>query len=128
MRPRPSEVIAGIRAILAETIAPELTSEHAKARLTEIRAVLAQIDWDGHGFDLVARTAAMSHALHRARGYVDGDLPAPPAEPTAAGYEEYQRQLAETAIVALAGLRARLAAEPADDEARTIYRALLESL
>ncbi|MGQ4615537.1 hypothetical protein [Nocardia sp. R7R-8] len=128
MRPRPSEVIAGVRAILAETIAPELTSEHAKARLAEIRAVLAQIDWDNRGFDLITGTEAVSRELRRARGFVDVDLPAPPAELTTAAYEEYQGRLAETAIVTLHGLRAHIADEPADGEARAIYRALLESL
>ena len=46
MRPTPSETIAGIRTILRDVVEPEVGSEHARSRLREVRAVLAQIDWD----------------------------------------------------------------------------------
>lgn len=128
MRPRPSEIIAGVRAILAETIAPELTSEHARSRLAEIRAVLAQIDWENIGFELMARTESLSRELRNARRFVDVDLPEPPTEKTADAYQRYHEQLSATATAALAALRAHLSARPADDASRAAYRALLESL
>ncbi|WP_051163601.1 hypothetical protein [Nocardia brevicatena] len=128
MRPRPSEIIAGVRAVLAETIAPELTSEHARSRLAEIRAVLAQIDWDSIGFELMARTESLSRELRNARRFADVGVPEPPTEKTADAYRRYHEQLAAAATVALAALRAHLSARPADDEARAAYRALLESL
>ena len=46
MRPSPAEVLAGIRRILKDVIAPEIGSELARLRLAEIRAVLAQVDWN----------------------------------------------------------------------------------
>lgn len=46
MRPTPAEVIDGVRRILKDVIEPELGSEYARSRLREVRAVLAQVDWN----------------------------------------------------------------------------------
>jgi hypothetical protein len=46
MRPTPAEVIAGVRRILRDVVEPEVGSEYARTRLREVRAVLAQVDWD----------------------------------------------------------------------------------
>lgn len=128
MRPLPSEIIAGVRAILAETIAPELTTEHARSRLAEIRAVLAQIDWDNSGFELISRTERLSGALRDARPFTDVELPDAPIEKNAAAYQRYHEQLAACATSVLAALRPRSAARPVDNEARAAYRAILEAL
>ncbi len=84
MKPLPSEVIAGIRRILKETIEPELTSGHAKSRLGEIRAVLAQVDWDDAGFALAARNRAIAEVLGRIAEWRGGDGERMAAIPTLA--------------------------------------------
>jgi hypothetical protein len=128
VRPRPSEIIAGVRAVLAETIAPELTSEHARSRLAEVRAVLAQIDWDSVGFDLMERAESLARVLREARRFADVELPEAPAEKNPDVYQRYYEQLATSATSVLTALRTQLAARPADDEVRTAYRAILEAL
>ncbi|MFN2538767.1 MAG: hypothetical protein ABR549_11580 [Mycobacteriales bacterium] len=71
-RPSPQEVVDGIRRTLDDVIAPELTSEHARQRLAEVRAVLAQLDWNDAGLQLAQRTARLRALLARAGG--DADL------------------------------------------------------
>ncbi|MGQ4599642.1 hypothetical protein [Nocardia sp. R6R-6] len=127
MRPLPSEIIAGVRAVLAETIAPELTTEHARSRLAEIRAVLAQIDWDNSGFELISQTERLSGALRDARPFAGVELPDAPMEKNAAAYQRYHEDLAACATSVLAALRTPAADRP-DDEARVAYRAILEAL
>ncbi|WP_020108359.1 hypothetical protein [Nocardia sp. 348MFTsu5.1] len=39
-------MITGVRRILKEVVGPEVASEYALSRLEEVRAVLAQIDWN----------------------------------------------------------------------------------
>ncbi|MDT3445630.1 MULTISPECIES: hypothetical protein [unclassified Pseudofrankia] len=56
MRPTPAETIAGVRAVLRDVIEPEVRSDFARARLREIRAVLAQIDWDDAALRVRHRT------------------------------------------------------------------------
>jgi hypothetical protein len=46
VRPTPAEVISGVRRILRDVVEPEVGSEFARSRLREVRAVLAQVDWD----------------------------------------------------------------------------------
>ncbi|WP_280420508.1 hypothetical protein [Nocardia carnea] len=128
MRPLPSEIIAGVRAVLAETIAPELTTEHARSRLAEIRAVLAQIDWDNSGFDLISRTERLSAALRAARRFTEAELPDAPIERNAAAYQRYHEELAACATSVLAALRTRAADRPVGDDVRAAYRAILEAL
>ncbi|MCR8898595.1 hypothetical protein NWF34_16735 [Gordonia sp. GONU] len=125
MRPQPSEVISGIRAILGDTIAPELTSEHARSRLVEIRAVLAQFDWDNVGFELVARADALATGLADARRWLPGELPSPPPVVDYASYQAYYEELAKVATTTLENLRSTLTAAPTDLAASAIYRRLL---
>ncbi|WP_216892261.1 hypothetical protein [Nocardia alni] len=129
MRPSPSEVVAGIRAILAETIAPELTSEHARSRLAEIRAVLAQIDWDDAGFTLASRSDELARCLGAAGECIDGV--SVPGRPSVANFESYQRhydQLAGLAVEVLRRLRVHLDERPDDEAARAAYRTLLTAV
>lgn len=63
MRPTPAEVISGVRRILADVVDPEVRSEYARARLREVRAVLAQLDWDNAGLGLQSDVARMRQLL-----------------------------------------------------------------
>lgn len=73
MKPIPSDVIAGVRQILKETVEPELQSDHARSRLQEIRAVLAQIDWDDAAYELTGRNRVLLDALQRIARWREGD-------------------------------------------------------
>lgn len=73
MRPTPSETIAGIRKILKEVVEPEVHSEHALSRLREIRAVLAQTDWDDAALHLRRRTEATRALLADVRAWIEAD-------------------------------------------------------
>ncbi|MCR5980595.1 hypothetical protein GDN83_23200 [Gordonia jinghuaiqii] len=125
MRPQPSEIISGIRAILDDTIAPELTSDHARSRLIEIRAVLAQIDWDNAGFELVARADSLAAGLADARHWLPGELPSPPPAADYGSYQGYHEELAALATRTLENLRSVLTEAPSDLAASAVYRRLL---
>lgn len=125
MRPSPAEVVSGIRTILADTIAPELTSDHARSRLSEVRAVLAQIDWNDAGFILAARSRALAEQLIASSRWIRDDVPPLPVEDTYEGYQTFYEQLNTLAIEALDALRTHLGANPGDDCAFADYRALL---
>jgi hypothetical protein len=129
MRPRPSEVVSGIRSVLAETIGPELGSEHARARLAEIRAVLAQIDWDDAGFALLARSVELARWLERAGEHIRGiAVPDRPEPESYAAYERYYEKLAELAVQVLSQLRAHLDEQSDDEPVRTVYLGLLAAV
>lgn len=128
MRPRPSEIIAGIRSTLAEVIAPELTSDHARSRLAEIRAVLAQIDWDDAVFVLKARALKLADRLREAREWATEAIPQPPHDESLLSYEEFSDRVALIAADTIERLAAHLEHDPADEAARQLYRRLLESL
>ena len=126
MRPLPSELIAGIRKILADTIAPELSSDHARSRLAEIRAVLAQIDWDDGAFVLKSQAAALADCLTASGPWAPAALPQPPATETLAGYVEYGDRLGAVAIDVMDHLGAHLDEHPEDLEARAHLQRLLD--
>lgn len=63
MRPTPTETASALRRVLKEVVAPELTSDHAKQRLEEVRVVLGQIDWDDAGLALRARVEALQELV-----------------------------------------------------------------
>ncbi|CAA0129968.1 Uncharacterised protein [Mycolicibacterium vanbaalenii] len=126
MRPLPSELIAGIRKILADTIAPELSSDHTRARLAEIRAVLAQIDWDDGAFALKSQAAALAACLTESGSWVPEALPQPPATETLAGYVEYRDRLGAVAIDVMDRLRTHLDEHPEDLEAQARLQRLID--
>jgi len=138
VRPLPSEVIAGVRRILKETIEPELTSGHALSRLREVRAVLAQVDWDDAGFTLAARNRALAAALAEVAAWRAEDqarVAAFPAvdvvltEPeTLAGHQAGYEQLARAAVALVDPLESWLAQHPDDQRASTLRRRVLATL
>jgi hypothetical protein len=138
MRPLPSEVIAGVRRILKGTIEPELTSEHARSRLAEVRAVLAQVDWDDAAFVLAARNRSLAGVLgqverwraenpERARAIPASDVRLPDEDRLVAHQAAYAALAA--AVVALVGpLHDWLSDHPDDVEAGDLHQALLAAL
>jgi hypothetical protein len=60
MQPTPAEVIHGVRKILKEVIQPHVDSPYALARLGEIRAVLAQVDWDNALYQIMQNNASVA--------------------------------------------------------------------
>ncbi|MDP9182144.1 MAG: hypothetical protein M3P04_05145 [Actinomycetota bacterium] len=91
-RPSPQEIVDGLRRMLKEVVEPELHSEHARQRLAEGRAVLAQVDWDDAGLHLARRTEDLRSALAEMRtvgvAIPDGVLD----QPLGASYEVLSRQ------------------------------------
>jgi hypothetical protein len=73
MRPTPSELIKQVRRVLRDVIEPELASEYARARLAEVRAVLAQVDWDNAGLHVRTQTTALRDVLVELRTWVGAD-------------------------------------------------------
>lgn len=73
MRPTPAETIAGVRRILRDVVEPEVGSEYARSRLREVRAVLAQIDWDDAALHLRRQSDAMLELLAETRAWIDAD-------------------------------------------------------
>ena len=65
MRPTPAETITQIRRLLKDVIEPDLQSDYARSRLREIRAVLAQTDWDDAAAGLAATNTEIGGARHR---------------------------------------------------------------
>jgi ribosomal protein S15P/S13E len=127
MRPRPSEIITGIRSVLAETIEPELTSGHARSRLSEIRAVLAQVDWDDAGFQLKSRTSVLAERLAEADLWVGGALPNGPVEESFDAYQAYWEHLSALAVTSIERLTVHLDEHPKDDVARAVFERLLDA-
>lgn len=128
MRPRPSEIITGIRAVLADTIAPELNSEHARSRLAEIRSVLAQVDWDNAGFALQKQCCSLAAALTQGQQWTRQAVPVAPTQHSFDAYQQYWEQLAKLAVAAQETLSSHVAAHPDDQPAARAYRQLLSSL
>lgn len=140
MRPTPAETIAGIRRILRDVVEPEVGSDYARSRLREVRAVLAQIDWDDAALRL--REGTQTHRLllqevldwatadpGRPRGLAGLDVP-PPDD---AGTSFADLNAARTAVAARLVEAARLLgtwsrAHPDDESARELLLRLLDRL
>ncbi len=128
MRPRPSEVVHGVRAVLRDVVAPAVQDEHARGRLEECRIALAQVDWDDAGFQLAARNRSLAEALEAARSWVgDVDLSLA-ADDTFAAHQLTYERLAGTLVATLSALRTRLAEAPDDQDAREAQAALVRVL
>lgn len=81
MRPTPQELVDGVRRLLRDVVAPELTSAHAKHRLAEIRSGLAQVDWDDAGLRLRREVVTRRSLLEELQQWWMTDPSArPPAE------------------------------------------------
>lgn len=135
MKPTPAELIAGIRQVLDDEIEPDLQSEDARATLREIRARLAQVDWDDAGFQLAARNRALAGALAAAQTWRASHPSALPdaAVPPEAGatFAEQQRryeQLAGRVAELARPLTAWTRANPDDTEGRELLRMVVQAL
>lgn len=128
MRPTPSEIIAGVRSILADTIGPELADDHARSRLAEIRAVLAQVDWDDAGFALKARATALALRLTEAGQWAPDALPAAPEVESFAAYQQYWEALCDKAVQVLERIAEYLVEHPRDSVASATNQSLLSAL
>lgn len=73
MRPTPAELVANVRRILRDVVEPEVGSEYARTRLREVRAALAQVDWDDAGLDLARDTEALRALLTECASWVAAD-------------------------------------------------------
>ncbi|NKQ57062.1 hypothetical protein HFP15_29750 [Amycolatopsis sp. K13G38] len=73
MRPTPAELISHVRRILRDVVEPELDSAYAKARLAEIRATLAQVEWDDAGLQLARDVTTLRELLSRCRQWIESD-------------------------------------------------------
>jgi len=105
MRPTPQEVIDHVRRVLKDVVAPELTNDHARQRVAEVRAVLAQTDWNGAGLRLAAETGELREVLTqlRTQGITSDLTDAALAEPLGSTFDEVreQHELCAAAVVAL---------------------------
>jgi len=138
MKPLPSEVIAGVRRILKETIEPELSSEHARSRLEEVRAVLAQVDWDDAAFTLAVRNRSLAGVLDEVNRWRareperEGSVPAfdvsLPEDDQMAVHQEAYQVLAASVVALIDPLQDWLAGHPDDAEVRRLRQDLLAAL
>ncbi|MCG2621228.1 hypothetical protein LVY72_04785 [Arthrobacter sp. I2-34] len=71
MQPTPAEVITGIRRILKDVVEPSVGSDYARNRLAEVRAVLAQIDWNDSLTHLARDNSAVSDFAGQAADWVN---------------------------------------------------------
>jgi hypothetical protein len=140
MRPTPAEVIAGVRRILKDVVEPEVGSEYARSRLREIRAVLAQVDWDDAAFHLRRECDSLQDQLVAARSWIAAEpqrLAAFEQVPQADGSSEPQtfaelnsarRELAAHLVTVLDALADWIQAHQDDDSARELRTTIAESL
>jgi hypothetical protein len=137
MRPRPSELIGGVRSILKETIEPELSSEHAKARLREVRALLAQVDWDEAGFTLVRRNESLRAGLEsldawRLEDPIRHGIEAPPlpeeSDASFSAQQDCYEALASNAVIWVRELSTWTAHHGADPSVDRMLRVLAAAL
>ncbi len=128
----------GVRQILKETIEPELQSDHARSRLQELRAVLAQVDWDDAAYVLAERNRALLDALQRISQWREDD-PARAARvpefelPTRVEGRLAQHQVNYEALAALAvslvdPLTDWVRANPGDESGTSVRDALIKAV
>jgi hypothetical protein len=73
VRPTPSEVIEGVRRILRDVVAPEVSSEYARSRLRAVLAVLAEVDWDDAPLRLLRDNQDLQTLLDRCEAWAAED-------------------------------------------------------
>ena len=71
MRPTPDEVITGIRRILKDVVEPAVTSDYALTALANVRAAMAQVDWNDASTTLAVESAALQGIAARAITWID---------------------------------------------------------
>jgi hypothetical protein len=143
VRPTPSEVVQGVRRILRDVIEPDLTSEHARKQLRQIRAVLAQVDWNDAGFTLAERNRRLADALMDLRRWVEQDTQrmsafaaaapalqdiAAPGVATFDSQTEWERRLSAAAVAVVDPLADWLARFPDDRDVHALRRRVLDTI
>jgi hypothetical protein len=143
VRPTPAELITQVRRILRDAIEPELASDYARARLAEVRAVLAQVDWDDAALKLVETAGALRDLVERCRNWIETDetrkdhfasiLPGFSALPTSApvrfaDWNDARSRYAEMIIVLIDPLEDWLTNGRDDGTGRALRQELLHAL
>lgn len=142
MRPTPAELVSHVRRVLRDLIEPELDSEYARSRVREIRAALAQLDFDNVGVLLVRNTSTLRELLVDCRSWMAdddrraahfqpvmhelSDLPADTPEDFAT-HNELHSRYSRLVIKLIDPLEDWLQIEPSDLTARKLRHRLLAS-
>jgi hypothetical protein len=138
VRPQPSEIIGAVRGVLKEVRA-QVATEAGRARLDEVRAVLAQVDWDDAGFELATRTRDLASVLDDIAAWRDRDparcaaLPELepvllPAEQTYAGHQAAYVAAARAVVALVVPMAEWLADHPCDREAAGLHARLVAAV
>jgi hypothetical protein len=143
VRPTPSEVVQGVRRILRDVIEPDLASEHARKQLRQIRAVLAQVDWNDAGFALAERNGRLADALMDLRRWIEQapqrisdfavaapalqDIAAPEVD-TFDSQAEWERRLSAAAVAIVDPLADWFARFPDDRDLDALRRRVLDTV
>jgi hypothetical protein len=142
MQPTPVEVIDGVRRILKDVIEPSVESPYARNRLAEVRAVLAQVDWNDSLTALARDNAAVDALARDALAWLDG-VPDPcrelaalrpalvPASPDVSAriepfavHNERSKELSRTMIALSVALVEWLRQHPEDRGAQSLLDAI----
>jgi hypothetical protein len=136
-------VVQGVRRILRDVIEPDLASEHVRKQLRQIRAVLAQVDWNNAGFALAERNRRLADALIDLRRWVEQDpqrmsafAAARPAMQDIAAPEvdtfdsqaEWERRLSAAAVAVVDPLADWLARFPDDRDLHVLRQRVLDTV
>lgn len=70
MRPTPAEVITGVRRILKDVVEPAVSSDYASNALNQVRAVLAQVDWNDSSTALAVESRALSELAQQGMDWI----------------------------------------------------------
>ena len=115
VHPTPAETIRGVRQILKDIVEPHVSSDYARSRLREIRAVLATFDWDDPATGVRHEIACLRRVLDDAREWARGDEARAAALAEALGGELPQEPAADSRFEAVCAYR--------DDVAQRVIRA-----
>ena len=139
VHPTPAETIRGVRQILRDVIEPHVSSDYARIRLREVRAVLATVDWDDPAAGVRSEIAALHQVLADARAWasgrevraaalaevMDSELPEQPAPDSRfADVCAYRNDVAQRVICVTDRLREWGRAYPGDGAEAVLARAL----
>jgi hypothetical protein len=73
MKPTPQQLIDGVRSRLREVIAPELVSDHARAEIRRVMAVLRDVDWNDAAFITMRENVALEGILADVNAWIEAD-------------------------------------------------------
>lgn len=142
MQPSPADVIVGVRRILKEVIGPEVASEYALSRLEEVRAVLAQVDWNDAALhlrkDVLTQrrllseiddwSAASLDRVEQCAGVTTSPADGSDLPESYADLDAVYRREAASLVEANRALATWARAHPGDDSARELRSAVLAAL